>query len=217
MGLFSSIGGALFGDPSGDIKRAAGIQQAGFQRGEDYLTGIDELPLELRNQALQQLQGFYMGDPESQSRMIESIEGSPFYDFSMRQGQEGVLGEAGRFGLSRSGNTTSDLFNERQRVLQGHLSQRLGGLQGFANPNLNTSNIVNMMTGGAGAEAGGITAAAQAQQDLAGQAIGTIMSGIGMAGNFGGGSPNVMPGPPGSNISDYTGSAYSNWLAQGGG
>lgn len=218
MGLFSSIGKVLFGDPTKDIRRAAGVQQAGFQRGEEYLTGIDELPLELRNQALQQLQGFYSGDPGAQQGFIDTARASPFYKGLIAQGQEGVLGEAGRFGLTRSGNTTQDLNLSNQNVLRGLVSQNLQGLQGFTDPRLNTANIANMITGAAGAESGGITAAAQADQGLAGQVLGGITGGLSLAGNLGwnpfggGGGSNALPGPAGSNISDYTGSAYQNWL-----
>lgn len=216
MGLFSGISKALFGDPSGDIQQASDEQLAFQQMGADDIEMLRAMPLEMRNQALSQLQGFY-GGGEGQNQFIQDVKSSPFYGQMVQAGQEGVLDRAGAMGLSRSGNTAQDLSRSNQGVLQGLVNQRLGGLEGFARtPIQSIADQYNQMGQNVG-QAG--VAMANANQGLIGNTLGLVSGGLGLAGSLGwnpfggGGTPtNTLPGPSGSNISDYTGSAYQNWL-----
>lgn len=172
MGFFSGITNALFGDPGEDIRRASN-QQIGFQREAlDYLKGIQELPLQYRDQAMRQLMGFYTGDPEVQQQMVERAQSSPFYQSMVQAGQEGVLDKAQAMGMSRSGNVARDLSRSNQAVLQGLLQQNLQGLQGFAGTPVSgqgVANVLQSMGQTAGSAGMGI---AQAQQSGMGQLLG---------------------------------------------
>ena len=215
MGLFSGISKVLFGDPSGDIQQASDEQLAFQQMGADDIEMLRAMPLEMRNMALSQLKGFY-GGGEEQNQFIEDVRSSPFYNQMVQSGQEGVLDRAGAMGLSRSGNTTQDLSRSNQGILQYLTNQRLGGLQGFANtPIQSTANQYNQMGTNVG-NAG--VAMANANQGALGNMMGLVGGGLSLAGSLGwspfggGGATNPLPGPAGSNVSDYTGSAYQNWL-----
>jgi len=184
MGLFSGISNALFGDPSKGIQ-AASDQQLGFQQqGLDYMKKIQALPLEMRDQALRQLQGFY-GGGEGQQQFIQDTMASPFYDQMIKSGQEGVLDQAGAMGLSRSGNTAQDLSRSNQGVLQNLVNQRVSGMQGFAGMPMNTQGITNQynqMGQNVGSAGMGI---ANANQAGMGQLFGAAIGGLGAAGGLG--------------------------------
>lgn len=184
MGLFSGISKALFGDPGKDIQRASDAQLGFQQEGLDYMREIQALPLELRDQALQQLQGFYAGG-EGQNQFIEDTKASPFYNQMIQSGQEGVLDLAGATGLSRSGNTAQDLSRSNQGVLQKLVNQRLGGIQGFAGMPINTQGIANQYNQmGQNVGQAGI-AQANAEQAGIGNVLGGITGGLGLAGGLG--------------------------------
>lgn len=175
MGLLSGLGSALFGDASGDIGRA-GQEALGYQQqGVDYLRGLDKPLIDYRDQANQQLFNYFSGGPESQQQFVDTARSSPFYNAMIQQGQEGVLGNAGRMGLSRSGNTAQDLNQSNQNVLQNLVNQNLMGLRGFTNPNLSSGNIAQIYSN-MGQTAGDVgTAQAQANQSGAGNVLGGLL------------------------------------------
>jgi len=181
MGLFSGIGKMLFGDPGKDIRRSSAAQLEFQREGLDYLKEINQLPLQIRNQVLPMLQGFYTGDPEAQQQIIGSVQDSPFYQQMIQTGQEGVLDRAGAMGLSRSGNVAQDLSRSNQAVLQGLVNQRIGGLQGLGQLPINASGVANQlnMMGQNVGQAG--IAAAQANQSLGGNVLSGILSGIALS------------------------------------
>lgn len=222
MGLFSGISSALFGDPGKDIGRARD-ESLGFQReGLDYLKEIDALPLELRNQVLPMLSGYFMGDPATRQEFVNRAKSDPFYNEMIKAGQEGVLSQAGAMGLTRSGNVAEDLSQSNQNVLQGLVQQQLQGMQGFANPNLNSPQIASIYGGMGDTAAQAGIAQANANQGIMGQLFSGISGGLSAAANlgwnpFGATSGNTLPGPAGANVGDYTGTDYQNWLAGQGG
>jgi len=182
MGFLSSVGESLFGDPGKDIRRSSDAQLAFQREGLDYMKEVDKLPLQYRDQAMQQLMGFYSGDPGAQQGFIDQATQSPFYDQMIAQGQEGVLSQAGARGLTRSGNTTQDLNLSNQNVLQNLVNQNLRGLGGFASPSLSSGGIANQynqMGQNVGSAGMGI---AQANQNAAGQSLGLLGGLFGLGG-----------------------------------
>jgi hypothetical protein len=142
MGLFSGISNALFGDPGKGIQAASDAQMGFQQQGLDYMQGVNELPLEIRNQFLPMLQDYY-GGGEGQNQFIEDTKSNPLYNQMIQAGQEGVLANSGAKGLSRSGNTAQDLSLSNQGVLRNLLNQRIQGMSSMANMPINTSGIAN--------------------------------------------------------------------------
>jgi len=174
MGLFSGISKALFGDPGKRIGRA-GEQSLGYQQqGLDYLMDIDRPAVEARGAAIPLLQGFFTGDQGAQTDILERIKASPFYDEALGLAEEGALGRAGSMGLSRSGNVASDLYKEKQGVLQGFLNQQLGGLGSLANLGTQGANIASLFSQ-MGQTAGDV-GVAQARADQSG--AGNVLSGL---------------------------------------
>ncbi len=174
MGLLSGITDFLFGSPQQDIQQVSD-QQLAFQReGLDYAKEINRLPLEYRDQAMRSLMGFYGGDPESQQGFIDKAKASPFYDAMIKQGQEGVLRNAGTMGLSRSGRAATGLERSNQTVLQGLVNQQLGGLQGFAGAPISGQGVANMYSqmGQTAGSAG--MAGLNAQQSQQGNVLGGL-------------------------------------------
>lgn len=175
MGLLRGITDLLFGDPTEGIKESSDAQIAFQREGLDYLKEINQLPLQYRDQAMQSLMGFYGNDPEVQQQFIDKAKASPFYDAMIKQGQEGVLRNAGSMGLSRSGRAATGLERSNQAVLQGLVNQQLGGLQGFAGAPISgqgVANMYNQMGQTAGAAGMGMVNARQGQ--LGGLLGGTI-------------------------------------------
>lgn len=179
MGLLSGITDLFFGDDGQQqIQQASEEQLALQERALDYLIESGQIPMEARDDAIQALQGFYSGDRLAQERLLESVQSSPFYEQMIASGQEGVLDRAGAMGLSRSGNTAQDLSRSNQAVLQGLLSQRLGGLSGLAGLPSNAANVANQfnLMGQTTGQAG--IAQANLQQQQQGQLLGLVKSGI---------------------------------------
>jgi len=178
MGLLSGITDFLFGDPEEGIKESSDAQIAFQREGMDYLKEIERLPLQYRDQAMQSLMGFYGNDSGVQQQFIDKAKSSPFYDAMIKQGQEGVLRNAGAMGLSRSGRAATGLERNNQAVLQGLVNQQLGGLQGFAGTPISGQGVANMygqMGQAAGAAGMGIANARQGGiGSLLGGAIGLI-------------------------------------------
>lgn len=111
-------------DPQAGARAAekATGQQLGFQQEAlDYIKATEELPLELRDQALTQLAGFYGlgGDGDFMS--------SPYYQQALEQSEDAILRQAGATGGLRSGNVQQALASNTQGLMDRFLS----GIRGF--------------------------------------------------------------------------------------
>lgn len=142
-----------------------------------YQREVEALPLEIRNEFLPMLADYYRGG-EGQQALIEDVQSSPFYGQMIRSGQEGVLAQAGERGLTRSGNTTQDLNQSNQAVLQNLVNQRLMGISGLSQQPLNTNAIAQTMTGIGQTLGAGQIASGQAQQAGYGNLLSILNTGI---------------------------------------
>ena len=185
MSLFGKIGKALFGDPSKDIRRGEQAALAQQQKALDYQMEVDAPLLQYRNQALGGLSDYYMGGPESQQAFYDQAMESPGYQNYMQQGEESILRNAAATGGLRGGAVNPALALNQHNVTQGLVNQQLQGLGQFANPNLNTANIANTYGNMGNIQQQSAIAQGQANQALAGQVIGGITGGLGLAGGLG--------------------------------
>lgn len=192
MGLFSFVGDIL-GDITGTTKaadKAAGAITAGeeaalgFQREAfDYAKGVQQPVLDIRNQALPQLYGFYdPSNPQGQQQFIDQAKASPFYQSQIAAGEEAVArnAAAGFGGGLRGGNINQALAQNSQNVLRNAVNQQLQGLGGFAQTPINTSSVTNQLNQMGQTTAQGNIARGQAYQDAAGQSMG-MLSALGSA------------------------------------
>lgn len=170
--------GYLGSREAGSAAEAAAGTAAGAQQDAlSYQQDVEALPLEIRDRFLPMLADYY-GGGEGQQALIDDVKSGPFYDQMIRSGQEGVLANAGARGLTRSGNTASDLNQSNQAVLQNLVNQRLGGIAGLAQQPLNTNAIANQMSNIGLTQSQGQVAGAQAQQAMYGNMLGLINTGI---------------------------------------
>lgn len=183
---------------------AAGTQAQYQQEALDYLKQQEALPTEIRNQALQQLQGLYMGDQPlyDQQQLIQQAQASPLYGAIMggqQAGEEAILRQAGATGGLRSGDPQAALADyntqlQNQALLEsynqqlGMQQQQLGGIQSLAQLPSGAGQIAGLTSGIGQTLAQGQTAAAQAQlagsQQNVGNLLGLGQLGIGVAGLF---------------------------------
>ncbi len=178
MGMFSFIGD-IFGDITGandaaDASREASAQNLAFQQqGLDYLKEVQQPVLDIRNQALPALYGFYdPTNPSGQADFVQGVQQSPFYESMIQQGEEAVLRNQAATGGLRSGTTQQNLARNSQGVLQGLVNQQLQGLGSFAQTPINAGQIANQYGQMGQAAAQGALGAAQAQQAGMGQLLG---------------------------------------------
>lgn len=171
MSLFGSIGKALFGDPTKGIEKATAQSVAGQKEGLDYLKSVDAPALGYRNEALGGLSDYYLGDEEGQQQFINEAKANPFYQSSIDVGEEAVLRNAAATGGVRGGAVQPALAQNSQNVLKDYISQKLRGLEGFANIPLNTGSIAQGYSNIGETRGRGTTAANQAEQDIAGKTI----------------------------------------------
>ncbi len=164
LGAYSAYQGTQVPGDAADTEAQAQMQALEYQQE------VEQLPLEIRNQFLPMLADYY-GGGEGQQAFIDETKASPFYDQMIRTGQEGVLASAGQRGLTRSGNTASDLNQSNQMVLQNLVNQRLSGVSSLAQTPLNTNAIAGGMAGIGATQAAGQVATGQAKQDMYGNII----------------------------------------------
>jgi hypothetical protein len=156
--------------------RAAGAQAAMSQAAVDeQRRQFDELQkllapyVQAGTPALQQLQALAgTAGPEAQQAAIAQIEQSPFFQSSVRQGEQAMLQNASATGQLRGGNIQGALAQFRPAMLQNAIEQqyaRLSGLTtmgqqsaaGVGSAGMQTgTNIGNLLTQQGAAQAGGI-------------------------------------------------------------
>lgn len=176
MGLFSGISKALFGDPAKKIAGAEKINQEFLQKGQDFQRQSDAPLLAARNQGIEGLQGFF-GGGQGQQQFIDDTRASPFFDQLIKSGQEGVLDNAQSMGLSRSGNTASDLNRSNQSVLQNLVNQRLSGFDRLSQFRPNTEAITGLFGQMGGNALDSRISQANLEQQQIGQLLNLIKSG----------------------------------------
>ncbi len=125
---------------------AARTEAEAQNRALDYQQEVEQLPLEIRNQFLPMMSGFYEGG-EGQQKFIDDTMASPFYNQMIQAGQEGVAAQGGNSGLSRSGNLARDFNLTNQNTLNSLVNQRMAGVSQLAQQPLNTNAIANSMSG----------------------------------------------------------------------
>lgn len=162
---------------------AANVAAGAQTRALDYLKEREALPQGFRDQALTRLAGFYGMTPDGQATGnqagFDQILKDPYVQqqIASRQGQseDAILRNAGMTGGLRSGNVQSVLQETAPQVQQQVINEYLNGLQGFAGLSNNNNSIANMMQQIGMTQAQGITAGAQAEQNINGQILSGIM------------------------------------------
>lgn len=167
----------------------AGVQQNAL----DYLMQAEELPQELRQEALSGLAGLYglNGDTSGQDAMIQQAISSPLYQAIMSgqgAGEEAILRSASATGGLRSGNVQANLYDyntqlQNQALLESY-NQQVSGLQGLAGLPSMAPQIAQGMEGIGQTLSQGQIAAAQAQQMGQQQSTQNLM-GLGQLGLMG--------------------------------
>ena len=188
-------GGALIGgvtsylgaDSAADASiSAANTQAAAQMEALNYLKETEELPQELREEALKGIAGAYgvEGGEGSQQELINRAISSPLYGSIMggkEAGEESILRNASMTGGMRSGNVQANLYDynvqlENSALLQAY-NQQMQGLQGLAGLPSNANQIAQYTAGIGQTQAQGQVAAGQAMQQGY-QGIGNNVMGV---------------------------------------
>lgn len=186
MGLLSGISKALFGNPSKDIQKGVDAQLQAQREQLDYLKGVQEPVLNLRNRALPQLYGFYdPTNPQGQQQFIDQAEASPFYQRQREVGEQAILRNQAATGGLRSGGTQQALAGFNADLLNRTVNQNLQGLGSFAQTPIETSQISNVLGQMGQTQAQGYQAQAQANQGALGNLLGGVFGGLSAAGSLG--------------------------------
>lgn len=156
--------------------KAAGAQAAASQAAVDeQRRQFDELQkllapyVQAGTPALQQLQALAgTAGPEAQQAAIGQIEQSPFFQASVRQGEQAMLQNASATGQLRGGNIQGALAQFRPAMLQNAIEQQYARLAGLTTMGQQSAarvgsagmqtgtNIGNLLIGQGAAQAGGI-------------------------------------------------------------
>lgn len=187
MGIVSKVTDAVGLTDSKAGERAAAATMAGSDAAAaaqmealDFLKSQAALPTEIKDQALKQLQGFYL-NPTGQQQMIDTVMSNPMYQQQLKSGEESVLRSASATGGLRGGGSISDVANYQNQLLSQGVNQQLSGLQGLAGMPTNANQIASLMGQIGQTQAAGITGAAQAQAAGNQQNISNLM-GLGQLG-----------------------------------
>lgn len=188
----NAISDIVGGGDAADATLQAAQAQEGLQREAlDYLRQIDQPLLDVRQEALPQLAGFFGFGPQAetaQTEMVERIQSSPFFDFNLQQAEEAILRNQAATGGLRSGATQRALGESAMNLSQNLLGQQLQGAQQFAFPPLSAGQQAGILQGIGQTQAQGILGAEQARQSAFGQGlglIGNVAQGLASAGVFG--------------------------------
>lgn len=195
-----ALGSNIAGNKAANAAEDAAATQAAAQREAlEYQKQVEKPVLDIRNQALPQLAGFYGIGEDTQQDIINRVQSSPFYQANLEQMEEAIFRNQSATGGLRTGDTQSALATESSNLLQGLTNQQLQGMSAFAFPNLNTNAIAGRMAGIGQTQAQGMTAAAGAKQQGLGQALNAITQGITAYANQPQ-QPVGLPGTPGFGV-----------------
>jgi len=210
----------------GEIQSAAATDAAGNvlqagQQAESLLSPFQQIGQQGIDQA-----GF-LTDPQAQ---FDFLQNNPLFQLGLDNANTQTNQFAAARGRLSAGDTLQQL-NQNALLTASPLIQQqkqsIGDLLNIGqNTALNQGNIIqgtaanqgNLLTGAAAAEAGGIVGAANARSQGAGNILNLAgqIGGFALGGGFGGlgglGGA-AAAGPLGTNIADYTGSAFQNFVA----
>lgn len=174
----NAIGDVFGGGDAADAALQASQVQADAQRDALALLQERDQPLlDIREQALPTLSGFYGLGGGDQSQLIQDVQESPFYQFNLDQAQEQFLRNQAATGGLRGGSSIRGVSDITQGTLQDLTNQRLQGLSAFAFPQLSTNQQANLLGQIGGTQAGGILGAEQARQTAFGTGLNTLIQG----------------------------------------
>jgi hypothetical protein len=159
----------VFGaDKANDAQVLAGQQaEAGYEEALNYLKEREALPIELRDQALQGLAGFYQvpGQAKTQEQLIAEAQQSPLYGAitgNIASAEDAIRRNASATGGLRSGGTSGTIgryvtdvknkallesFNQLQGREDYMRGLNLSGLSGLAGLSGNEGAIAQLTTG----------------------------------------------------------------------
>lgn len=188
-------------------KQAAQQQQAQFEETQQQLAPYREAGTTALT-AQQALLG--LAGPEAQAAAIQQFTESPGQAFLRQRGEQALLRNAAATGGLGGGNILSALQQQGIGFAQTDLQNQLQRLRGLSEAGRGAavstgqfgaqtaSNVGNLLTSGAQAQAAGVLGQQQAQQQLLGQVGGAITGGLAGGGYFGqtaqqayGGSANI--------------------------
>lgn len=150
---------------------AAEIQAQSQREQLEYLKEVNELPTQLRNEALTQLSGLSgMGDESTQRAIIDRAKASPYYQEMMagqEAGEEAVMRTASMTGGMRGGDVKAGLYDYasqlQNRALSDSYSQEIQNLRGLAGLSTGQESIAQTMGNIGATQAAGVLGASQAQ------------------------------------------------------
>jgi hypothetical protein len=200
--------GSLVGSESEGSKAARHAMERQMdwqQKALDYMMESDELPQELRQQAMSMLGGLYglEGGEGSQQMLIDQARESPLYGSIMggqKAGEESIMRNAAATGGLRSGNVQANMYdfnvNLQNRALLESYNQQLSGLSGLAKLPSNAQNIAGQYNTMGQTYAQGRVGYGQAQAAAQEQGMEYLQSGFGFfggggMGGMGGGMPSI--------------------------
>lgn len=187
---------AFGADKAADAQREATTQAVDAQqRALDYLMQREEIPSQIRDQALTDLAGFYQvpAQMKTQEELIAEAKASPLYGAIMGNldlGIDEILRTSSATGQLRSGapkraiaDTTTRLANEALLQSFGQAQARddysrglnLQGLQGLAGLGTNQNAIAGAMQGIGATQAQGTIGQAQTQTSALNNAFNTLL------------------------------------------
>lgn len=212
MGLLSSIGGMVTaGSSAKSIKNATAMMlQAINEAREAQKTAYGQNNeiwspyTEVGEKSLGKFSDLLMGDPAKMQATLESLPG---YQFSLKQGQNALMNQAGAMGLRQSGPAAKALLGYSQGLADQNysnyaqqLAQLTGvGMQGASNQANNNTNYANQLQGLALQQGATSAQGALAKTAALNQGWGGLLNGLDTAmsaamGGFGGGggSSNIF-------------------------
>ena len=150
---------------------AAQVQAQSQREQLEYLKEVNELPTQLRDEALAQLGGMSgIGDANTQQEILDRAKSSPYYQEMMagqEAGEEAIMRGASATGGLRSGNVQGALYDYSSRLQNQALSSAYGqevqNLRGLAGLSTGQGQIAQTMGNIGTTQAQGILGASQAQ------------------------------------------------------
>jgi len=207
----------------GEIQSAAATDAAGnvLQAGQQAGGLLDPFQ-QIGQQGIEQA-GF-LTDPQAQ---FDFLQNNPLFQLGLDNANTQTNQFAAARGRLSAGDTLMQLNNNALLTAAPLIQQQKQSIGNLLNIGQNTAlnqggilqntaaNQGNLLTGAAAAQAGGIVGAANARSQGAGNILNLAgqIGGFALGGGFGGLGGGAVAGPAGTNIADYTGSAFQNFVA----
>ncbi len=172
IGITDSKAGERAASASRDSSEIQALYQ---QEALDFMKQQAKLPTEIRDQALTNLQSFYMGGDDS--GFYDKITSDPMFQRQLVGMEDAALRNASATGGLRGGQSISDVSKLQDQLVMN----RLGGIQQLAGLDTSTNQIAQIIGNIGQTKAQGLTAAAQAQAAGSQQNFGNLL-GLGQLG-----------------------------------